>query len=457
MGLSSAQEVLVLTEKNFKETLEKNPDGLLVEFYAPWCGHCKQLEPKWNQAAEMLHEQKITIPLGKVDATVESSLASEHGVQGYPTLKWFVGGTPTEYDGPREAAGIVDWIKSMTGAAVVEGAPVDTDKLSITLTADSLLEDFENVAKKNRKKGKWYFVKGAGPKIVLKHKGEPAIEGTDVSKAGIEKLASSNAFPLYGMLDGESFGEYMKAEKGMLWTLLPMTAETKDKVVEETRATMTEVAEKLSGELYVSWTDTNEFAKIIDSMFGVTEFPKIVVQKKMGDKKNFIYSGEHTTEKIMEYVKKVQSGEIQPVLKSEAVPAEPQTDPVKIMVGKNLEEMLFQKDKDVLLEVYAPWCGHCKKLDPEWTKVGKKIQKEGFEEFLVMAKMDGTANDSPVDSVEWSGFPTIVFVKAGTKDVVKYDGGRDAKGIWKWLKKNSSFADKIKAAISAKTEKKEEL
>jgi len=72
--------------------------------------------------------------------------------------------------------------------------------------------------------------------------------------------------------------------------------------------------------------------------------------------------------------------------------------------------------------------------------------------------MDGTQNDSPVDSIEWSGFPTIVYVKAGSKDVVKYDGGRDAKGIWKWIKKNHSKADKIKEKLAAKKdEKKEEL
>jgi len=102
------------------------------------------------------------------------------------------------------------------------------------------------------------------------------------------------------------------------------------------------------------------------------------------------------------------------------------------------------------------WCGHCKKLEPEYIKVGKKVIKEGFESILTIAKMDGTLNDSPVDSIEWTGFPTMYYIKAGEKEPVKYDGGRDAKGIWKWIKKNHSKADVIKAKIDAKKTEKEE-
>lgn len=47
-------------------------------------------------------------------------------MSGYPTLKWFVDGVGSEYDGPRDAEGIVTWVKSMSGPAVVEGeAPAD--------------------------------------------------------------------------------------------------------------------------------------------------------------------------------------------------------------------------------------------------------------------------------------------------------------------------------------------
>lgn len=90
------------------------------------------------------------------------------------------------------------------------------------------------------------------------------------------------------------------------------------------------------------------------------------------------------------------------------------------------------------------------------SQVAKKVEKEGFSDILTIAKLDGTLNDSPVDSLEWSGFPTIYYVKAGNPEPVKYDGGRDAKGIWKWIKKNHSKADLIKAKIAEKKAKKDE-
>jgi len=145
---------------------------------------------------------------------------------------------------------------------------------------------------------------------------------------------------------------------------------------------------------------------------------------------------------------------VKPHLKSEAAPAEPQTDPVKIIVGTNFEELVFQKERDVLLEIYAPWCGHCKKLEPEYVKIGKKVIKEGFEDMLYIAKLDGTANDSPVDSISWSGFPTMYYIKAGESEPMKYEGGRDAKGMWKWIKNNHSQKDELKKRLLENKEKK---
>ena len=98
-----------LTDKNFKKLVLQSDDMWLVEFFAPWCGHCKNLEPHWKKAAS---ELKGKVKLGTVDATVYQELAQEYGVRGYPTIKYFpagLKGSAEEYDGGRTSDDIVAW------------------------------------------------------------------------------------------------------------------------------------------------------------------------------------------------------------------------------------------------------------------------------------------------------------------------------------------------------------
>ena len=64
---------------------------------------------------------------------------------------------------------------------------------------------------------------------------------------------------------------------------------------------------------------------------------------------------------------------------------------VKVAVAKNFEELVTKSEKDVLVEFYAPWCGHCKKLTPIYDELGEKMAEENVE----IVKMDATANDVP--------------------------------------------------------------
>jgi len=111
-GEFAGAHVYQLDENNFSNTVLSSQDQWLVAFYAPWCGHCKRLSPEWNEAAEQLARQNPHIKLGAVDATASQSLGQEFGVRGYPTIKFFKAGKrkkPQDYQGPREASGIVQY------------------------------------------------------------------------------------------------------------------------------------------------------------------------------------------------------------------------------------------------------------------------------------------------------------------------------------------------------------
>lgn len=73
------------------------------------------------------------------------------------------------------------------------------------------------------------------------------------------------------------------------------------------------------------------------------------------------------------------------------------------------------EDKYVLLEAYAPWCGHCKKLEPIYKELAEKLSKE---DNIVIAKMDATENEHELMPV--SGFPTIRLFKPASRTPVDY-------------------------------------
>ena len=102
-----SDDVVVLTPSNFNSKVIQSDELWLVEFYAPWCGHCKALTPEWKKAASAL---KGIVKIGAVDADEHQSLGGQYGVRGFPTIKVFGANknSPEDYNGQRTAQGIVD-------------------------------------------------------------------------------------------------------------------------------------------------------------------------------------------------------------------------------------------------------------------------------------------------------------------------------------------------------------
>jgi len=111
-------DVIVLSDANFDEKTAKG--SWLLEFYAPWCGHCKHLTPTYEQLATQL---KGKVNVAKIDCTVERELGNRFGIRGYPTIKFLQEGKLYEYTGDRAAASFVSFVSDGYKSVIPKAVP----------------------------------------------------------------------------------------------------------------------------------------------------------------------------------------------------------------------------------------------------------------------------------------------------------------------------------------------
>jgi protein disulfide-isomerase A6 len=113
-----AAAVTVLDPKSFDTTVFESNKPALVEFYAPWCGHCKNLAPVYEELATAFAPYSDKVTVANVDADEHKALGKKFGVTGFPTLKWFSGkpgAEPEDYKGGRDLESLTSFITEKTG------------------------------------------------------------------------------------------------------------------------------------------------------------------------------------------------------------------------------------------------------------------------------------------------------------------------------------------------------
>ncbi|XP_052793206.1 protein disulfide-isomerase A3-like [Mya arenaria] len=459
LSLASASDVLDLTDANFASKIA-DQDVVLVEFFAPWCGHCKRLAPEYEKAATTLKSNDPPVPLAKVDCTENTEICGKHGVSGYPTLKIFRNGEFSEdYNGAREADGIVKTMRSKAGPASKELKTVaDAEKFvasseygiigffssedndaakTFQKVATSMNSEMRFAHSYNEDINKKYAVNDDivlfQPKR-LQSKFEDAQRkyNDDMTVFKVKNWISANSQGLCGHRTTDNADKFSKP------TVVAYYDVDYVKNVKGTnywRNRVMKVAKKFQDAgktVTFAVSSSTDFAQEL-AEFGIegASGDKPVVAGRDSKNQKFVMSDEFSMDNLEKFVNDLLDGKLEAYMKSEAVPDNTQ-NAVKVAVAKNFAEVVSE-DKDVLIEFYAPWCGHCKQLEPKYTELAEKLADESE---VVIAKMDATANDVP-PQFEVQGFPTIFFKPKGSPPK-KYQGGREVDDFVKYLAKEAS-------------------
>jgi len=136
--------VKVLDRHNFDEVVMDKDKNILVEFFAPWCGHCKRLEPVYERLAKTFADEEDCI-VAKVDAEYESAIAARHEVRGMPTIKFFSKGNKNgeTYDGDRSEQDLIEYLNEKCGTNRMKGGHVNNRAGRID-AFDDMAEKFIN-------------------------------------------------------------------------------------------------------------------------------------------------------------------------------------------------------------------------------------------------------------------------------------------------------------------------
>jgi len=426
-----------------------------VEFYAPWCGHCKSLAPEYAKAATALKDSKVK--LAKVDATVEPDLASRFGVTGYPTMKIFRKGSASDYKGPRDSTGIVSFMQKQAAPSITIFHTVqDLEKF---VQDDSAIvyfgeysgkayKTFEQLAEKQRET--FRFGKTDAKEVLDHHghKGEVVlIQSKRYSQSPLEEKVlvhkdgdllswiNKNILPLVGELTNDNQALYHARDLPIVKIYSDLNWALNTKGANYLLNKIRKVAKEYKDKFVFAVTGKGKNQKEIDD-FGLPkgENPFVIHNVKKNHKfpAKDLFSGEA----LKAHLEAFLANKLESYVKSEPVPESQPADEPTVVVGKNFEDIVMDPSKDVLLEAYAPWCGHCKTLEPKYKELAQKMKKY---DSLTIAKVDATANDLP-PQFQVSGFPTIFFIPANKKDSpLKYDGAREVADFTSYIKKHASI------------------
>uniref|UniRef100_A0A3Q4AKY4 Thioredoxin domain-containing protein n=1 Tax=Mola mola TaxID=94237 RepID=A0A3Q4AKY4_MOLML len=455
--------LLQLNKGNFNAALKKHKQ-LLVHFYSPLSGESHRLLALFEGAAEGL--QGSGVKAAVLDVSKEKDLAEELNATGLPTIKLYLSGdkyNPDVCPVPQSSNSILTWLKRRAGSAADLVTDLSQSEASEELTVVGFFKEL------NHEYVQVYYAAALSlPDVNF------AVTQDDevISKYGLTHdiillLKKSKLIQAYKMMPQTS-----KEQLVVFITVYQM-----DPVTEYTGKTAAQILSSpvLSHALLFVSRSSGDFARIHSAFSSAAEAFRmkiLFVWVNVDEPRNgrlmeyfrvrdfeaplvrMVNLTDHVTyhlpsdtldvESIRRFCRSYLEGEAKAKMQSEPPPEGWDEQPVKELVGMNLEEVAFNPHRTVFVLFYLPYSQASRTLFPLWEELAEATKER---EDVVIARIDASAND--INMSMQGSYPSLcLFPALHAERVVLYSGERKLEDLMKFLDREMEKAKKDRAVVN---------
>ena len=417
--------VIILNDQNFLQSIA-DFNKLMILFYAPWCGHCKKLLPEYEKASNALKKEKIA--LAKIDAESNRRTSQMYGIESYPTIKVFIKQKEYTYDGERNEESIIYYMRKMSSDVLIKVNNTEqADKIlkenyaSIILFGNDqkIVSEFEASGRVNRdinfiqidNDDVIKYLNGTKDTIsIYKSDDNEWIQyNNDIYDDDINDFIDLYAGPKIYYWDESGIKIVFQKNKPSLFFF----ADPSDDKYNDYEKLLNELHPKIFKKVKIVMLNNKDGEeKRISDFIGVkdSDLPCVkIIHSTQYRVKKYSLKKEINESNIIEFVNEFSDNKLIPELKSENKKRE-NNGPILYITGKSFKEDIMNQNKDVLLKIFAPWCEHCKELEPIYKKLAEDLKNNNH---LILAESDGTLNE--FEEFDVFGYPSLIYIPGNKK------------------------------------------
>lgn len=308
---------------------------------------------------------------------------------------------------------------------------------------------------------KFVFGEVQSPSLIISIKDEGffKFEGDLTNEEQVTKFIQTQSIPLMDEIGPDNYMRYYDVKTPLAFFFWSDKETHRSKIGPLVQEALKTYRDKVNG-VYI---DANSYAShALRLNLEKDKWPALVIHDAEKNLKYTFAGKEFSKESINSFFDEFAKGTLKPKYKSEPIPAKNE-GPVVEIVYETFTKIVGDNKKDVLLEIYAHWCGICKKLAPSYEKIAAAYAKAKGGEKVVIAKFDGSKNDIPSEyGFKLEGFPTLILYKAnsankeGVKEAIFYDGDNSEADLVKFLKENLSHKIEVDINTGSAVEEEDE-